>query len=66
FGLVICVPDDFGVRDIKGIYDAGMKCNVEIVDTIPETMAYALYVYYFCICRMLNGSYGTGKNVRKF
>lgn len=63
FGLVICVPDDFGVTDIKVIYDAGMKCNVEIVDTIPETMAYSLFVYgeYDFDGRMLSAVIGEGR-----
>ncbi len=45
FGLVICVPDDFGVSDIKTLRAAGLKSETEVVDTIPETMAYAVYVY---------------------
>ena len=63
FGLVICVPDDFGVKDIQVIYDAGQKSNIEIVDTIPETMAYALFVYgeYDFDGRMLSAVIGEGR-----
>ena len=63
FGLVICVPDDFGATDIKVIYEAGLKSNTEIVDTIPETMAYSLFVYgeYDFDGRMLSAVIGEGR-----
>ncbi len=45
FGLVIAVPDNFGVSNIKLIYQTGKKCNTEIKGVTPESLAFALYVY---------------------
>ena len=45
FGMIIAVPDDFGVNDIRRIYDVGKRSGIEIVTTVSETMAMSLSIY---------------------
>jgi len=45
FGMVVCVPDEFGVNDIKRVYEVGKQSNIVIVRTVNETLALALALY---------------------
>ncbi len=45
FGLAMCVPDHFGIEEIRRIYEVGSQCGIEILKVVDETLAFALHLY---------------------
>jgi len=45
FGLAICVPDNFGIEEIRRIYEVGQQTGIEIMKVVDETLAFALHLY---------------------
>jgi len=45
YGLAVCVPDQFGIEEIRRIYEVGSQCGIEILKVVDETLAFALHLY---------------------
>ena len=45
FGLAIAVPDQFCIEEIRRIYNVARQCDIEVVQVVDETLAFALHLY---------------------
>ena len=46
YSLVVCVPDDTGLKEIMTIFKIAAELGIKVINTITETMAMA---YYSCV-----------------
>ncbi|SEP61138.1 GrpE protein [Lachnospiraceae bacterium NE2001] len=63
FGLAIAVPDQFGIEEIRRIYNVARQCDIEVVQVVDETLAFALHLYgeYDFDGRMLSAVIADGR-----
>jgi len=63
FGLAICIPDHFGIEEIRRIYEVAQQNNIEVMKVVDETLAFALHLYgeYDFDGRMLSAVIAEGR-----